>query len=431
MSGWAVAVETADESGSLFEAVREPLPSAAAKAAPVAARSSVLPFTIALLTLVLTYWTIDIVSPALPSIKDDLALSATGAGLVFSLFFAGRLVGNFPAAFLVERIGAPGTAMIGGGLLIVGSVIAASAGGAALLLPARVLQGGAVALLVTATLLSLVRLRPGQGTAMTYFGFAATIGGIFGLLSGGFLTSTSGWRGIFVLSIGLAGAIVLAAVSSRRTPAIVERAINSGTDDEELALDRRSGPIVVFILANFLAFFNYAVWVALPLYADKAFDASPGTISALLLTVTLVHLAAAFPAGRVIALWGGRRALLAGVSLSLIGTALVLAPGEAIWLALPMVPYGIGQVLATNAAGDLVLHGAGRGGRAVGMVRLSSDVGLVVGPYFAGMLQDAAGYRAPFAVLPVISVVATLALWRATAVSYSAPAVPEVARRGS
>ena len=33
-------------------------------------------------------------SPALPAIQESLALSATGAGLVFSVFFAGRLVTN-------------------------------------------------------------------------------------------------------------------------------------------------------------------------------------------------------------------------------------------------------------------------------------------------------------------------------------------------
>ncbi|MGH2562331.1 MAG: MFS transporter [Thermomicrobiales bacterium] len=423
----AAVREAADEPGSLAEIVGD-RPSITA-ASPTA-RSRVLPFAIALLSLALIYWTIDIVSPALPSIKDDLALSASGAGLVFSLFFAGRLVGNFPAAFLVDRVGAPATAMIGAALLAAGSALAASAPSAAVLYPARMLQGVAVALLVTAALISLVRLRPGQGAAMTYFGFMATIGGIFGLASGGLLTGTTGWRGIFVLSIGLAGALAVAGAWSRRTPTTAAPIAATSTADEDAARDGRFRAIAVFVLANFLAYFNYAVWTALPLYADKAFDASPGTISALLLSVTLVHLVAAFPCGRVIARWGGRRALLAGVVVSLTGTALLLAPGEALWLALPLAPFSIGQVLATNAAGDLVLHGAGRGGRAVGMVRLSSDFGLVVGPAVAGVLQDVAGYGAPFAVLPVISAVAAVALWRATAVSYSAPVAPGGAHHG-
>ncbi|MGH2535002.1 MAG: MFS transporter [Thermomicrobiales bacterium] len=420
----AAVKDATDEPGALVEIIDEHSPTTAASPA---ARSFVLPFAVALLSLVLIYWTIDIVSPALPSIKDDLALSASGAGLVFSLFFAGRLVGNFPAAFLVARIGAPGTAIAGGVLLAAGSALAASAPDAAVLFPARMLQGVAVALLVTAALLSLVRLRPSQGAAMTYFGFMATIGGIFGLATGGYLTGTTGWRGIFVLGIGLAAALAVAGAWSHRSPATAAPLAATATDEEVGTNDGHSRAIVVFVFANFLAYANYAVWTALPVYADNAFDASPGTISALLLSVTLVHLVAAFPCGRVIARWGGRRALLIGVVVSLTGTALLLAPGEAMWLALPLVPYSFGQVLATNAAGDLVLHGAGRGGRAVGMVRLSSDLGLVVGPAVAGVLQDAAGYGAPFAALPIISAIAAVALWRATAVSYSAPVAPGVA----
>jgi MFS family permease len=400
-----------DELGSIVEVTGDP----SAPSTVPAARTPVIPFALALLSMALIYWTIDIVSPALPSIKDDLALSASGAGLVFSLFFAGRLIGNFPAAFLVDRIGAPTTAIIGAAILAAGSALAAGAPDEAVLLPARMLQGLAVAFLVTAALLSLVRLRPGQGAAMTYFGFMATIGGILGLITGGILTDTTGWRGIFVLSIGIAGALALTGVRSLRAPATVERSTPSPSPDDELAPSGRSGFMIAYVLANFLAFFNYAIWTALPVYADETFDASPGTISALLLSVTLVHLVAAFPCGRIIALWGGRRALLAGILVSLTGTALLLVPGQALWLVLPLVPYSAGQVLATNAAGDLVLHGAGRGGRAVGMVRLSSDCGLVVGPFVAGMLQDAAGFGAPFAVLPVISAVAALGLWRATA----------------
>jgi DHA1 family bicyclomycin/chloramphenicol resistance-like MFS transporter len=376
----------------------------------------VLPFAIALLTQVLAYWSVDIMSPALPNLKDDLALSATGAGLIFSLFFVGRLVGTLPAAFLAERIGAPRTALIGAALATAGALLALSASGETLLLPARMLQGGGVALMVTAALLSLVRLRPGQGAAMTYFGFAATIGGVFGLVSGGLLTSMVGWRGVFALSaiLGVAAAIS-AFQSGRPTPAPAAMSAMPATPADRAQPSGMPRSVVVFLLANLLVYFNYAIWVALPLYADKVFNASPTMLSALLLTVTLVHLVAAFPCGRIIRAWGSRRSLLAGLTLSLLGTSAVLIPTEAIWLALPMIPYGVGQVLASNAAGDLVLHGAGRGGRAVGIVRLSSDLGLVLGPYISGTLQDAAGYRAPFAILPVFTVIAGLLIWRVSA----------------
>ena len=42
----------------------------------------------------------------------------------------------------------------------------------------------------------------------------------------------------------------------------------------------------------------------------------------------------------------------------------------------------------------------------MGAVRLSSDVGLVVGPAAAGVLADSAGVQAPFAVLGALALVA-------------------------
>jgi MFS family permease len=91
--------------------------------------------------LFFTYWCVDIVSPALPAIQESLALSATGAGLIFSIFFAGRLLTNLPAAWLIERIGPKWTAVLGATVLLAGSLLAGSASSQATLLPARGLQG--------------------------------------------------------------------------------------------------------------------------------------------------------------------------------------------------------------------------------------------------------------------------------------------------
>src|SRR5687767_13981249 len=82
-----------------------------------------LSFPLAFATLALTYWCVDIVSPALPEIQRSLGLSGTGAGLVFAAFFGGRLVANLPAAVLVDRAGPRQTALVGSLLLAMGSVL--------------------------------------------------------------------------------------------------------------------------------------------------------------------------------------------------------------------------------------------------------------------------------------------------------------------
>jgi hypothetical protein len=73
-----------------------------------------------------------------------------------------------------------------------------------------------------------------------------------------------------------------------------------------------------------------------------------------------------------------------------------------------LVLYGIGQVSATSAGGDIVLHLGGQSTRAVGFVRFSSDLGLVIGPFLTGAVSDAFDYEAPFLVLPVLMAAASL-----------------------
>lgn len=385
-------------------------------ATPARGMGRTLPFFIALPAVTLTYWTIDILSPALPAIKEDLELSAAGAGLVFSLLFLGRLIGNFPAAILVDRIGAALTATIGGATLAVGSLAASFATSGTMLLPTRVLQGIGIALLVTAALRSVLRARPGEGAAMTYFTFSATLGGVFGLQSGGFLTESISWRAVFGLCVAIAAILTVTSFGVRNRGIVATGIItrpSSATDEQPATtITAYTGSIIPSLIVNFLVFVNYSVWVALPLYAERRFDASAETNANLLLVVTIMHLVVAFPAGRAIRKWGGRPIMLAGLLVSMIGTLLVLpAPGLG-WLLVPLIFYGAGMVAASNAGSDIVLQRGGLGSRAVGLVRLSSDLGLVLGPIVGGFLSDTYGYRAPFVALPIVTAIAVVLGYR-------------------
>jgi len=368
----------------------------------------VLPHGLALLIVMLTYWTVDIVSPALPSIKDDLTLSAAGAGLVFSMMFFGRLLGNAPATYLLGRSGAPVTALVGSLLLAGGSVLAAISPASEVLLVARIVQGAGVSLIVNAGLRSILKSRPAEGAAMTYFGLAATVGGIFGLQSGGALTDTMGWRTIFgwssILAIAVAG---ITLVSIRQ----VRHAVDGSAG--QLPAARRNPETVRNLAAplilNFVVFANYSVWVVLPLYVERSYGASAEATANLLMVITVVHLAAAIPVARLIRRTGSDRVLVLGLVVALLGTGLVLAAPSLMWMALPLVLYGGGQIAAVNAGGDIVLQRGAGSSRAIGLLRLSSDLGLVVGPIVAGAMQDAFGYGAPFVALPVLTVCSAVA----------------------
>lgn len=365
-----------------------------------------IPFAFALVLITCTIWAVDVTSPALPEIQDTFGLSARAAGLIVSVFFIGRLLGNLPAARLLETIGSPKTASIGGFVLVLGAINNAVAPSIELLYVGRVLQGIGIALLVNAGLRSIMYARPGRGVAMTLYGVASTFGGVLGLLSSGFLTGNYGWRTIFVLSAVLGVVLTLLPLVSTRVGRQPARSAEHATSIAGVIVPLRSylAPLAV----NFLVFCNYSIWVIIPLYAERQFDATPEVTANLLLIITITHLAAAVPVSRAIRRFGASKVLVASVGIAVAGTLGILLATEVWMLALPLVLYGVGMVGTVNSAGDIVLHRGGGGSRAVASLRQTSDLGLVIGPIVAGTIADAFSYSAPFVAFPVLMIVAAV-----------------------
>ncbi|MDQ3695780.1 MAG: MFS transporter [Chloroflexota bacterium] len=372
-----------------------------------------LPLPLTLAVLGLTYWCVDIASPTLPVIQTDLGLSGAGTGLLMSIFFFGRLLTNVPAAWLIERIGPRGCALIGAIVLGLASAGAALAPAELPLLVARGLQGGGVALLATAGLLSVLRARPGDGAAMTAFNVAAGVGGSFGLFTGGLVTTELGWRSVFWLCAGLALVMLLGT--------LLARTARAGRRSDDQALTGEAEPpappamsrgLFAALAANLLVYGNYGIWVvALALFAAGRFGAGPAELGTLLLVVNLIHLLAALPVGRAIRRVGAAPALAVGFAVAAAGIGAALLTPSFGWLLPPMALYAVGQITSNSAAGDLVLRLGGGGGRAVGLLRFTSDVGLVVGPLLIGLLADLAGVGAPFLVLCGLTATGAITTW--------------------
>jgi len=391
--------------GSRVGEVREAL-AATPESTQTPAPPAALPLWISLAILFFAYWCVDIVSPALPVIQESLGLSATGAGLVFSVFFAGRLITNLPAAWMVERVGPKWTAVAGSATLLLGSGLAASAASQATLLPARGIQGVGVALLATAGLLSVLRALPGGGAAMTAFNVASSAGGSGGLLTGGYLTAELGWRAIFWLSTVISGVLFAGSLLARLQAAVARIGLPAREDSGAKVSPSHAVELAV-VAANLLVFVNYSIWVvSLPLLGAMKFGFDAGQVGMLLLFVNVVHLASAIPVGRVIRKAGAATALAVGFGIGGVGLLLIPFVPSPPWLIAPMALYAVGQVAGNSSAGDLILRLGGGGGRSVGAVRLSSDVGLVAGPAAVGALADAAGVEAPFVVLGVVAITA-------------------------
>ncbi len=144
-----------------------------------------------------------IVNVALPSIQSDLGFgpaSITWVVNAYVLAFGGLLLlsGRFADMFGRRRVFVAGSS-----LFTVGTLLAATAGGQEQLLAGRLVQGVGAAALSPAAMSLLLSAFPGEqrARAMATWGAASALGGATGVMAGGLLAGSFGWRSVFLVTV--------------------------------------------------------------------------------------------------------------------------------------------------------------------------------------------------------------------------------------
>jgi EmrB/QacA subfamily drug resistance transporter len=164
---------------------------------------------------------VSIVNVALPSIRNGLGFSTTGLQWVvnaYTLTFAGLLMLGGRSADLLgrRRVFLVGTAMFA--LSSLGCALASSQG---MLIGARAIQGVAGAVTSPATLAiitSTLPEGPERNRGLGLWGAMGALGASSGALLGGVLTQWIGWQAIFAVNVPLGAIVVL--LGLRAIPAI-------------------------------------------------------------------------------------------------------------------------------------------------------------------------------------------------------------------
>jgi EmrB/QacA subfamily drug resistance transporter len=144
-----------------------------------------------------------IVNVALPSIQADLGTGPVGLTWVvnaYVLAFGGLLLLSGRAADLFGRR----RMFIGGlGVFTAGTLVAALSSDVWLLVTARVVQGVGAAALSPAAMSLLVLTFAGRARAraMSVWGAASAVGGATGVVAGGVLAGSLGWRANFLVTV--------------------------------------------------------------------------------------------------------------------------------------------------------------------------------------------------------------------------------------
>jgi EmrB/QacA subfamily drug resistance transporter len=399
---------------------------------------------------------VSIVNVALPSIGRDLHYSPTGLQWVvnaYVLTFAGFLLlgGRLADLFGRRRIFVAGLA-----LFSVASLLGGLAQTSTELTAARAAQGLGGAVLSPATLtIIMTTFDPGEmrNRALGAWSAVAGLGGAFGVILGGVLTSYLSWRWVLYVNIpigALAGFAALSVLTEHQRPGAERRldfvgAILAtgglatlvyaivGTDVHPWGSARTLLLllIAVVLLAVFLvsqtrapsplmplSLFSsrsvsaanvvmlllgvvfFSMWYFLSLYLQDVKGYGPLKAGLLFLPMSVAIIAGAQTAGRTLARYGPRKLLVVGLGLGAVGFAWVsqLSAGSSyaggVLGATLLISFGTGLSFAPLAtAGTTGVHWT-QAGLASGVLNTSRQVGGSIG--LAALATIATDRTAPY-----------------------------------
>jgi MFS family permease len=384
-----------------------------------------------------------IVVPAVPLFALEFGVGTTAAGAVVSAFALMRLLSGLAGGRLVDRVGERQALLSGLAVVAVSSLLAGLAVSYPQLLVLRGLGGvGSAVFTISATSLLLrVAAAAQRGRTQSVYRGGFLLGGIIGPAFGGAVLGIS-IRAPFFLYAGtlLVAAVVAATMLPKPPPRQAPEpqvAMGVGEDDgvpRAVVPEPPRTPVSVALMnpayqaalaGNFAVGFSVlgVRSTVVPLLVVQGLDLAPGWIGAAFTVGALVQAALLLPAGRAVDEVGRRTTLVAGGALtaaSLVGLALAAGP---VSLLLAMTVFAAGAALLGVAppaiVGDVV---EGRGGTAVAVWQMSSDLGSVIGPLLVGLLIDRASFGAALLVSAAVVGACALAGLR---VPQGAPPAPQ------
>ena len=367
---------------------------------------------------------IGVIPPALPQYAQYYTLNNAGAGLLLTGFSAGMLVFSVPGGMIADRIGLKSTALAGCVATIIGSGVSIALPNFWILVAAQALQGVGSTLYMTAGIAAIMARTPDEriGRTTTTYQGVLVIGMSIAPLVGGAAVALFGLRGPFVVCLigAVIGYFVTVAVV---TDTAQEDKLGTATDQDDADPDGarrrhtrelfRQRPVILALLMTFLIYVAIGGGrnTLLPLYADAGLAMSPIAIGWLMSVALIGSVIVVNHAGRAID--HGRRRVAVS-STALFAVAMLLAGvANAVWLLfLASLVTGMAKGYSAAPPVAIITDVAHRSvyGSAMGLQRAAASLGLVVGPYGAGVLADAVAFRDAFFVFMVMLALTALVL---------------------
>ncbi len=346
-------------------------------------------------------------------IKRELGLSDTQLGLMtglaFALFYA---VLGIPIARYADRPTSNRVGLISVSLILWSAMTAvcglAQNFGQLLLARVGVGVGEAGCTPAAHSLISDAVPIERRASAIAFYGLGIPIGSLLGMIIGGFLADTMGWRRAFMV-VGVPGLVLAAFVwLVLRDPRFgsVAAALRSsappvarmGTRAALKEIFSSRAFLLITLAAGFVAFLGYGKGVWAVIFFIRTHGLSPGQVGlALGVVLGIAGLAGTWTGGWLADRFGrtNKRHMLTGPAIGMAIAAPMLFAGYSVadWrlaLALMVVPTFLNALYygPTYALAQQLVHPQARATATAVMMFAQNLIGLGLGPLFFGMMSD-------------------------------------------
>ncbi|GKW39455.1 MFS transporter [Pectobacterium carotovorum] len=301
------------------------------------------------------------------------------AAIALSVVIAGRLG---------DRYGLKPVFITGLGLFAIASLLCAIAPQLWQLIAARAFQGIGAAFLMTLGM-ALLRQTAGEkhvGRAMGIVGTVSALGTALGPSVGGFLLAIAGWRSLFWIQIPLVTIVLFMAFTLLPATPVKEKASLSG------GLSLRNTALLSNLTIN--AAVTAVIMTTLivgPYYLGLGLRLKETLVGLVMAIGPAVATFSGIPSGRLVDIWGFRRALTAGLSLVVTGTFMLailpnLLGATGYILAIIVLTPGYQLFQAANNTATLAEVPGNQRGTASGLLNLSRNIGLIAGASIMGQV---------------------------------------------
>ncbi len=360
---------------------------------------------------------LSMVAPILPNYAESFQVSYAMVGLVISAFAVTRMILDMPAGLIVRKYDKRAIMIVGLLLIVIASVLAGFAPTYAVLIIARMIEGAGSALYVTTSTVFLAQIAGTEkrGQLMSVYSGMLLLGSIFGPTFGGIIATVYDIRAPFFAYAIAAGLGVFPTLLLPKIP----NSENHEATQQKVSRKDIWGVLTYpsFFLATVATFTLFFIRTGVrstifPLFAANNLGLDADTIGFLLTFAGLATACTMVPMGDRSDKIGRRNPLIAALLLSAVFTLWIPLSTDLLGITVSMIAYGAGVGLSGPIAAYVTdVSPQDKLEVAMGLYRMISDMGFVVGPLLLGYLADlsvsgasAGGAEtAPIGLLPFIA----------------------------